>query len=225
MWRHKNMKVINSGNEFGIYKKKITKTRCNSKNKTVKKIADELVGIEFEIKISKGNKNQINSGLDSKVEEHFLNSSSWEIASGSKKHKEKLRVYLDNDEDFEVGELDLIIYDSDIGANVFVEIEKTNKLKIWNDFIKLSNKIKFEEKSIGVIICPMNYATRKNNRNLFAYANRYKQFMIKTFGKKIMKKIHIVGYEQQIDIYGNGEFVTYNNNVVKSIKKEYTSRT
>lgn len=114
---------------------------------------------------------------------------------------------------------DAMVEVEDLGVAV-VEIEKANKKTLWFDFMKLWMFVESGQASVGIIVCPLNYAHRHGIWNLYDEACRYKRFLQRfaQVSEDRLSLIGILGYEQRV--LRNGTSVAWNATEFNRLKTE-----
>ena len=97
---------------------------------------------------------------------------------------------------------------------------KTDKKRLWFDFIKILTCLKSDTNGKGLIICPKNYAHSNGVWDLFEEAQSYKHHLERVFDKHsdVLKRVFIIGYEQQYKEHDGEKFVRYTSLHYKKIK-------
>ena len=174
------------------------------------KVTEILSDIEFTASPSTNSLNrQLNSSLDNAIVEQLKILG--EIATNS----------IVEDDDEKIGFLDFVLTPKDTPSTKFyVEIEKTDKKRLWFDFIKILTCLKSDSNGKGLIICPKNYAHSNGIWDLFEEAQIYKNHLERVFDKHsdVLKRVFIVGYEQQYREHDGEKFVRYTSLHYKKIK-------
>lgn len=115
----------------------------------------------------------------------------------------------------------ILTYDSNSQERVVIEIEKSNMKTIWFDFIKLWMFIEAGQGSVGLILCPVNYAHKLDVWDLYEEACRYKRYFHRFAGvpKEKLGLIGLVGFQQLIVV--NGTTRLWDTRELKRVKQEF----
>ena len=182
----------------------------SSVSSTLTSIQNELRGIQFSTTASKTSINrQLNSSLDEAIMRQMK--ALGEIETDS----------IVEDTGGKIGKLDFVLTPKDSeSSKYYVEIEKTDKKRLWFDFIKILTCLKIDKNGKGLIICPINYAHSNGVWNLFKEAKSYKAHLERVFEKHndILKRVSIIGYEQQYKDPDGEAFVPYTMEHYRKIK-------
>ena len=176
----------------------------------LKSIQTELANICFSVQPSTTSLNrQLNSSLDDAIIKHLKIFG--EIETNS----------IVEDDDGKIGLLDFVLTLKDSpSVKYYVEIEKTDKKRLWFDFIKILTCLKSDTNGKGLIICPKNYAHSNGVWDLFAEAQNYKTHLERVFEKHsdLLKRVFIIGYEQLYKNPNGKKFARYTSLHYKKIK-------
>ena len=149
-------------------------------------ISDEIVDLRFSVTVKSTNSKQLDSNIDSVVENQLAKVASKLLSKSD-------RVIKTQGE--KIGELD-IAFEANNGTTYFIEIEKSNKKTLWFDYVKLLTLVKEHENSYGIIICPKNYAHKVGTWNLYKEAVAYKAHLARVFDSSSLNRIYVIGYTQ-----------------------------
>jgi hypothetical protein len=150
-------------------------------------IARLISDMEFSITVGKANSRQITSDIDSRISRKL----EAEYQLISKKHD--LSVCANNTH---IGEVDLAVKDVSNGDIAYIEIEKTNKKTLWFDYVKLLSKIGDQPSSVGIVICPRNYAHKIGVWDLYQDAIIYRNHLARLSRNENLSRIAVIGYIQ-----------------------------
>ncbi len=184
---------------------KIANIQVNEDNTDLKNIARILENIEFSVKVKKSNSNQLDSDIDTKIEEAIS------------KHYVVLRSKSDllvEAEGAKIGELDIVFRDSK--TNYYMEIEKSNKKTLWFDYIKILTRLESDVNGIGILVCPTNYAHKVGVWNLYKEAVSYKKHLKRVFGSESLDRVAVLGYTQYA--YLESKWLKYNSSIIAEVK-------
>jgi|GEM_PF-5855436 len=174
-------------------------------NVDLKNIARLLENTEFSVRVKKSNSNQLDSDIDSKVEEAL--SKNYLVMPS----KSDLLVEA---EGVKVGELDIVF--SNNKTTYYMEIEKTNKKTLWFDYIKILTRLESDVNGIGILMCPTNYAHKIGVWNLYKEAVIYKKHLKRVFGAESLDRVAVFGYTQYA--YLKSDWVEYDSSIIAKIK-------
>lgn len=158
----------------------------------LEEIKDALIGLEFSMSIGQSNSDQFESGLDQIIAARLIRQG-W-IAREDRDCPQVARP--------DIGwaaRPDLLIERS--GApKIIIEVEKSDKRKVWDDLMKLWLLVDGENADLGLLICPTNYASRTTDWNLFDYARR--SILLLQHAAQVpsvrLSKLAVIGYTQRL---------------------------
>ncbi len=182
-------------------------------SKTVKDLKEMLCDLQYSGTLQNTNSRQLDIHFDGALFSE-LSKNNWTLEKTPKLNMPNFSEGKGNPE------VDLIISSEKLGGKkIVVEIEKGNKKTIWLDFIKMWMFMKAKKADYGLLICPVNYAHKHGEWNLFKEAKNIKKYLERfaDVPKNKLNQIGIVGYTQMIK--DGRKYKYWNKEEFKKIKK------
>ena len=158
------------------------------------RLATVLPGVRYCGSIVKANSNQLNLDFDEQLCA-ALEKKGWQC-----ERKPRVDVAaLGRDSGSQEADA-IITHNFSRQQKAVLEIEKSNKKTLWFDFIKLWMFIESGQASQGIVLCPLNYAHKLGEWNLYQEATCIKRYLGRFAGvsKEKLDLITVVGFEQLI---------------------------
>lgn len=161
-------------------------------HRTVGTLKEAIIGLKFPVAIGNANSDQFESRFDQSFAVR-LRETGWTVL------EDRDCPEVSRPEIKWAARPDLMLESAD-RERIVVEVEKSNKFKIWDDLMKLWLLTEAEGAGVGLLVCPTNYASRKADWDLFAYARRCMLLLQRAAEVPAarLSRIAVVGYTQDL---------------------------
>lgn len=160
---------------------------------TIGRVMEAMIGMRFSTVTGSSNSNQFSSSFDADLAVKLRQ-------LGCDVKEDRYCPELARSAEIKwAGRPDLLL-EFDGTQKIIVEIEKSNKFKIWDDLMKLWLLTEEANASLGLLVCPKNYVSRKADWDLFAYARRCLLLLERSakVSRDHLSHVAVIGYTQAL---------------------------